>query len=85
MGAHLAGCTSIHPGAHQGQCSKVPCAHCAKNEENVSVCGCVWVCVCACVCMHAQGVVGEEVLDQALMLEKGEDERREGRAGGGDP
>ena len=49
------------------------------------VCGCVWVCVCACVCMHAQGVVGEEVLDQALMLEKGEDERREGRAGGGDP
>ena len=46
---------------------------------------CVGVCVCACVCMHAQGVVGEEVLDQTLMLEKGEDERREGRAGGGDP
>ena len=46
---------------------------------------CVGVCVCACVCMHAQGVVREEVLDQALMLEKGEDERREGQAGGGDP
>ena len=40
--AHTHGCTSswvyIHPGAHQGQWSKVPCAHCAKNEENVSVC-----------------------------------------------
>ena len=57
---------------------------------HVCVCVCVWgcgvcVCVCLCVCMHAQGAVGEEVLDQALMLEKGENERREGRAGGGDP
>ena len=53
------------------------------------VCGCVCmgdsVCVCVCACMRAQGAVGEEVLDQALMLEKGENERREGWAGGGDP